>query len=232
MPDGCSELVFNLADPFEQVTTEVGATRQPWAMLVGPTSKPVFVRPTGRVDVIGVRLQPWAVAAVCGVPATELRDRLIALDDLSVRLKRLADVVANTDPARRPGLLQDWLVRSARATDSCNIAQALVEAIRAADQPPSVSALARRFGRSVRAVQRIFARDVGVGPKTTFRIAQVQRALGLARRYPARSWAWVAARAGYYDQPHLVRDFRELVGLLPSQFRPEAGGLTTAFVET
>jgi AraC-like DNA-binding protein len=231
VPDGRAELVFNFADPFEDASSG-GASRQPRMMLVGPTSRPVFVRPTGAIDVVGVRLEPWAVAAVCRAPANELRDRTIALDELSPDLAGLAQRLGDAPPAHRSRVLSDWLAgTSGRVADSCNTMRPLVQAIRAADRPLTVAALAQRFGRSVRAVQRAFARDVGLGPKTVFRLSQVQRALRLAREAPPRSWARIAARAGYYDQSHLVRDFRELVGLLPSQFRADAEGLTAMFVE-
>src|SRR5688572_4948692 len=61
--DGCVELVYNLADPFEQVT-DGGAHIQPLTMIVGPTHMPTVVRPTGVIDIVGVRLQPWAGATV------------------------------------------------------------------------------------------------------------------------------------------------------------------------
>jgi len=99
------------------------------------------------------------------------------------------------------------------------------------DGVPSVRTLAARLGRSVRSVQRSFAQDVGLGPKSIVRIVRVQRALRLARARPTLSWTSIAAAAGYYDQPHFVREFRELVGMLPSEFRADAESLTTSFVE-
>src|SRR5688572_19964259 len=71
--DGCVELVFNLADPFEQAT-ERGPRLQPLAMIVGPTQLPTLVRATGRIDIVGVRLQPWAGASVLGTSMSSLRD--------------------------------------------------------------------------------------------------------------------------------------------------------------
>src|SRR5688572_25855544 len=80
--DGCVELVFNLADPFEQIVDDASRT-QPLAMAVGPTTQPTVVRPTGRIDVLGVRLQPWAGQSALGVPMNELRDRCVAIGALT-----------------------------------------------------------------------------------------------------------------------------------------------------
>src|SRR4051812_18537651 len=65
--DGCAELVFNFGDPFEQRTASGSFIRQPSAMVVGPTAAPTFVRPTGAVDIVGVRLHPWAISSFLGV---------------------------------------------------------------------------------------------------------------------------------------------------------------------
>jgi AraC-like DNA-binding protein len=53
--------------------------------------------------------------------------------------------------------------------------------------------------------------------------------LALLREGGAARWAEVAAAAGYYDQPHLNRDFRELAGCTPGEYAarllPDGGGV-------
>jgi AraC-like DNA-binding protein len=202
VPDGCAELLFNVGDPFEQVEAAGGPTvRQPLAMVVGPSTAPVTVRPTGAVDLVGVRLQPWAAACVLGLPVAELRGRVDALGDVTrlPALHELAERLAAAGAGEREARVSDALLRAARG------------------------------GLTARSVQRLFATDVGLTPKELLRIARVQRALALARSAPGLPWAAIAARAGYYDQPHLVREFRALVGCPPSALRPEADGLTETF---
>jgi AraC-like DNA-binding protein len=36
------------------------------------------------------------------------------------------------------------------------------------------------------------------------------------------SWAEAAAEHGYYDQSHLIHDFRELAGITPTAYRPRS----------
>lgn len=54
-----------------------------------------------------------------------------------------------------------------------------------------------------------------MAPKAYARVLRSQRAYRLMRAAPERRWAGMAAQAGYYDQPHLNREFRELAGLPP-----------------
>lgn len=232
--DGCVEIVVNLADAFEQVT-EAGPTRQPLAMVVGPTALPTVVRPTGAIDVLGIRLQPWAAAQTLGIGMRELRDRMMPLDDMGGRsVKPLRQLVhelhdARTDHARLAVTRRAFTANN--ASDLDGVARRAVERVAASDQLPSVRQLAAGLGASMRTVQRVFADDVGLSPKTLLRIVRVQRALGLALGAPDLTWSTIAARAGYHDQSHFVRDFRALVGCTPTQFRPDVESITASFVE-
>jgi AraC-like DNA-binding protein len=88
--------------------------------------------------------------------------------------------------------------------------------VRASGGRTSVDELARAVGLSARQLERRFRARVGLGPKLLARITRFQHAFRLARRTP--NLAEVAARAGYFDQAHLVRDFRQFAGAAPSRF--------------
>ncbi len=62
-----------------------------------------------------------------------------------------------------------------------------------------------------------FTAEYGVGPKQAARIERFQRASGLLRG--TAPVAEVAARCGFADQAHLARDFRDLGGCSPTQWR-------------
>ena len=87
--------------------------------------------------------------------------------------------------------------------------------------------LARRMGVSLRQVERRFRDAVGVGPKALSRVVRFQEVL---RRLPGdEAWVAVALDCGYYDQAHLIRDFRQFVGLPPRGFRGAEGDLARQF---
>ena len=79
----------------------------------------------------------------------------------------------------------------------------------------AVSRLARRLGWSERRLQRTFAAQVGIPPKTLARITRVQHAIRVAETRPQQTWASIAAGCGYVDQPHLIREFGQLRGAHP-----------------
>lgn len=73
--------------------------------------------------------------------------------------------------------------------------------------------LARAVGMSERALERAFLREVGVRPKMLSRLARLEHVCELWDR--GHSLTDVAQHAGYTDQPHMVRDFRDLTGASP-----------------
>jgi transcriptional regulator GlxA family with amidase domain len=83
-----------------------------------------------------------------------------------------------------------------------------------------VESVAEQLGVTARHLRRAFTESIGIGPKDFARAVRLRRAVGMAAT--SKDWGRIAANAGYYDQAHLIADFRELVGLT-GRFR-EAGG--------
>lgn len=229
--DGCVEIVINLADPFEQLADDGRVSRQPLAMVVGPTARPTIVRPTGAIDVIGIRLQPWAASRVFRASMSALRDRVLPLADVTrTPLLEIPEQLADlSDVDDRLGRAAGAL-RHHRAKPAADISRLAVEMIPRSSDAPTVRELARGLGRTVRTIERVFADDVGLAPKTLVRIVRVQRSLAIAMTTNLR-WSAIAARAGYHDQSHFVRDFRSLVGCTPTEFKPEVDSLTATFID-
>ena len=94
-----------------------------------------------------------------------------------------------------------------------------------------MSELASLADWSPRQLEREFRRKVGLPPKTLSRIARFQNLLRLSGRFPEKAWAELSAAAGYADQAHMTREFRELSGATPARRHWEEGELTRHFVD-
>jgi AraC-like DNA-binding protein len=230
MPDGRAELIFNLADPFE-CRDGAGVQRQPLALLVGPSRRSMEIRPTGTVDLVGVRFRPEAVSAWLRVGGSELLDRAYAAGDLPVPLDRtVAEQLAEApDSASRVAILCRNL---ARAWSPGRVDRRLEVAVdmALADGRVRPAAIAGAVGMSYRQMTRLFQERIGFGPKPLVRLGRFQRtlrALESPRRGPIAS---VAVREGYFDQAHLARDFRVFAGVSPGRYLREARELARNFI--
>ncbi len=72
----------------------------------------------------------------------------------------------------------------------------------------------------MRQVERIFEDHVGLTPKLFSRIERLQSALRMSQQLPLPDWTALAYSAGYFDQSHMVREFRLLTGETPCSSAP------------
>jgi transcriptional regulator GlxA family with amidase domain len=81
----------------------------------------------------------------------------------------------------------------------------------------SISELRERAGFSKTRLANAFRAQIGATPKQYARILRFRRALAMVNAAEG-SLAGVALAAGYYDQPHMNAEFRELSGFSPREF--------------
>jgi AraC-like DNA-binding protein len=234
VPDGCAEVVLNLADPFRRFRGSGVWETQPHAMVVGQVTEAVVIAPSGGVDLVGIRLQPWGAFSVLPVPAIDLRDMLVPLDTIAADMARdLPDELRKqSTPASRASTVFRYLERHSRRSPSASRsrARAIVAAATRHPEAMTVRCLATRLGLGERQVERELSRHVGLRPKMLLRIARFQRALAVARSDETLSWSAVAARAGYFDQAHLTHEFRRFAASTPSEFLGRDRSLTDLFL--
>lgn len=231
MPDGRAELIFNFGDPFEGLH-DGRARTQPLSLLVGPGRRALAIRPTGVVDLIGVRFRPEALAAWLRTHAGELADAQLGFSEVAAPLERtLPERLADLGGSERLAMLTRYLARSAARSSTDRRLSAAVDMMlgSARARPDGV---ARAAGMSRRQLGRLFRERVGFGPGILGRLGRFQRALRTLDSDPAVSLAAAAARAGYFDQAHMNRDFRLFAGVTPAGYRRELRELTRNFLDT
>ena len=86
----------------------------------------------------------------------------------------------------------------------------------------SVAQVEERHGLSARTLQRRFTDYVGVGPKWVLARYRMHDAVAEIDDGYDGPLTDLAHRYGWFDQAHFTRDFVELIGITPGQYR--AGG--------
>jgi AraC-like DNA-binding protein len=78
---------------------------------------------------------------------------------------------------------------------------------------------ALRAGTGKRSLQRIFKEYVGASPKWVIRRYRLHELVERFQQDGALDWAELALQLGYFDQAHLINDFRKVAGYSPAQYR-------------
>jgi AraC-like DNA-binding protein len=172
--------------------------------------------------ICGVSFRPGGAAAFLAMPADELADTHVALDDVwrgggGVRARLLDAGDADGVLAALEAILLERL--RTREADP-----AVAFALRALDGGAPVGAVTDRLGMSPARFIRRFAGAVGVTPKRYARLRRFGRVLERVEAGGEVSWTRVAVDCGYYDQAHLIHDFRAYSGVCPTAYRPRSRG--------
>jgi AraC-like DNA-binding protein len=216
LPDGRTALILNFGSPFESCTQGIWKS-QPQCFFVGQITGPLLLRPSGPAAMLGIQFRPHGAARLLKMPMFELTDSAVALDAISTRLFRSVDSLRDfSSPALAvtflDSILQSFSVQT-RGHDQ--IVSHAVNAIEQSGGLIGISEVADRLGWSTRQLQRRFKHSVGISPKLFGRMQRFQQVFRCMED-PGSQWVSVAAHSGYYDQAHLIRDFREFAGKSPS----------------
>jgi AraC-like DNA-binding protein len=190
--------------------------------IIGGARAAAYIRDVSRpVRSVGAQLRTGAAELLLGVPALALAEHHTALDDVwGAAAAELRERIAEAARAeRRLEVFEAALV--ARLPRVRGIHPAVAHALAQFAADASIAAVVDEVGYSHRQFVTLFRHAVGLTPKRYCRVQRLQRALaGIARR----PLAAVATDAGYSDQAHLTREFRELAGVSPGEYRALAPG--------
>jgi AraC-like DNA-binding protein len=185
---------------------------QPRCFVAGQITGPLLLRPAGAARILGVHFHPHGLAVLTGIPASEFTDRMVRLDDISRDLAGIGDVNAGDISAVAD--LEARLLGLARAPVDLMVGEAVCE-LAGSNGTRDIASLARDFGMSTRHLERRFLERVGLRPKVFSRMRRFQSVFGAIENGDS-NWAAAAIACGYYDQAHLIRDFREFAGEPPT----------------
>lgn len=180
----------------------------------------------GGQGAVVARLRFGVSEAVLGAPAFEVAGQVIPLADIwgAAQAQELSSRLAQArDEAAAAAILGEAIdARMASAHSrhrhslvASKAAQLLLRA-RVTDAAAALCMSERNF-------RRVFHDVVGVSPKAYARLMRFRRAVRAAREDRAASWASIAAMVGYYDQAHLIEEFRAIAGATPRAFLSEIG---------
>ncbi len=231
VPDGCAELVLHFGDRFERKIGPNKTKTRPPAIIMGEIRRAVTTCPGGRIELLGVRFQPAGLKPFIDIPIGDMVDRVEeSACVVAKEMRETIERVRSAAPTDRRLLLEQGLLahvkRQTRIDNS--LAQRVTKTLIAYEGCIRIDALEERFGVTRRHLERSFVRTVGISPKSLAQVLRFRRALrSIASADP--NWTDVALSCGYFDQSHLIRDFRKFTGLTPSAYLRADHPLTTLF---
>jgi AraC-like DNA-binding protein len=221
LPDNCIDILWQ--------------DRAPLGFVAGMMSRTHRVEVVQPVRTVAVRFLPGAARAFFDLPLQLLQDGHPALAELWPRdeAEALAAALWEREPAVTAQLatIERALLARLQAVECAGadrLARAAVAAIERAGGAVRIEELARTLGVSRQHLALQFRERVGLNAKTFAMVCRFRSASAALRALPDGSreidWAGLAGQCGYYDQSHLIHEFRLFTDETPAAFaRPRAG---------
>lgn len=227
LPIGSMELVIDLHedkiplfDLYSQ--TQFGSTKG--ARICGVHSEGFIIEKDQNCSVMGAHFKPGGSAAFFAIPGEELHNQIISLEELwngnaaELRDRLLEKPTTETRFLTLERFLFSLMQPLARHP-------AIDFALREFERSPTspIRTVTSQIGFSIRYFNQLFRDHVGLNPKLYCRVRRLQRVLRLIEGKKQIDWTDIALICGYFDQAHLIHDFRAFANCTPTEYVAKRG---------
>ena len=224
MPDGSVEMVINLRENEARIYDPKNlekCERLPGALLCGPHSSFFVIDTAEQNSVMGIHFRPGGAFPFFYLPANELHNLHVSLEDLwgleaSLLRERLLEAAT---PQMKFSVLESCLlVQAFKPLERHRAVEGALALFRNIHTAPAIAQVSDQIGISSRRFIQLFSHQVGLTPKLFCRVRRFQRILQLIHKGGDFDWVDLAADCGYFDQAHFIHDFNAFSGMNPTTY--------------
>ncbi|HEV8514258.1 MAG TPA: helix-turn-helix domain-containing protein [Cyclobacteriaceae bacterium] len=223
LPEHCLFFYVRDRSNVECLATNNKETLSP-ALITGPNTNRHLITPGHHHLMIKVGFQPGGLYRFLGIPMSELscKDEFDAVDLLGSKMNEVNDQLWEADSYDKMKMIIECflLKRVDRLKQTIPIDKVLPLLIKERGLI-KIDQLASQACLSNRQFERVFQQRIGLPPKYFSRLVRFSRAWIMKEQSPDIRWIDIANECGYFDQMHLIRDFREFAGVNPSEIESE-----------
>ncbi len=218
-PTPFQSLIFYCNNPISMARGDKGNfDMQPLTVVIGPQYSRVNIQVHKQLRAIRVDLLPGGMYRILGTSMYELFDGgFDALDLFGTEMKKINEQLQQIpDLEKGKNIVEKFLIKRTQGLKKKLPVDSALRVLfnnygnMSIDRTASLSCL------SLRQFERKCKERIGMNPKTYARILKFSKAYRLRESYPQLNWTSIAYEAGYYDQMHMIKDFKIFAGVNPS----------------
>lgn len=192
--------------------------KQPLTVLTGPQFSRVNIKVSKQLSAIRVDFLPGGLYRLLGIPMHELFDggfdaRYFFGPEMNSINEQLQDI-----PSLEHGknIVEKFLLKKVSTLKQILPFDSAMCVLLKNNGNITIEDTASFACLSIKQFERKCKERIGMGPKMYARILRFSKAYRLHEAFPQFSWTKITYEAGYYDQMHLIRDFKVFAGVNPS----------------
>jgi AraC-like DNA-binding protein len=218
-PSPQNSIIFYIRDPAEIERPFTGkSAKLPSCIFTGQLTERINTKMGKDHLMVYIGFKPGGMYRLLGIPMNKfIDDDLDGRDLYGSEISRIMEQLYEvSDQQELVRIVEKFLIsklNKIRPADSFDLA--MQELIRR-DGNLKMDELADMSCMSFRQMERRSIEKIGIPPKLYARIIRFSKAYRMKEVNPALSWTGLAHFCGYYDQMHMIRDFKEFTGVTPS----------------
>jgi AraC-like DNA-binding protein len=229
--DGNPAFVFSIGSPLYQDAEK----KEPFpsAFAYGQLNRSRVIHAEGQISLVVVVFRPYGISSLLNVPARELLDQAIPLNDLGYSSPMLSKQVFDCNsPEAIIETLNMFFMSKAPKDESANLlVEDIVKYIEVNNGIFNLAQLQQHTGATQRQIERKLNEMVGLGPKHLGDIVKLSMFLKRLRSaHIGEKLTSLVYDSGYYDQAHLIKKFRKITGITPLQYKRTIQPLALNFI--
>ncbi len=221
VPNGLFELIIYFGDKPEVAAPQKVVSDN--MVITGQLHGHHELKVTGHLSLFAIYFLPHGLSRFLALPMHELVNQSVPLRYiLTDTVDQLEDELASaTTFEKRIQVAERFLIGRLQRNDPTYQHDRIRQAVHLINQSKGrmpIEEVAARLFLSRKQFERTFAAGIGTSPKQFIKIVRFQHAIYEKSQQPALRLTALAHRCGYFDQSHMINDFKTLSGITPKSY--------------
>lgn len=215
-PDGYPEMIFHYGDVY-RVNISGNWETQSTELIAGQIRNHFFLENTGVSKMFAIKFQPWALKELFSLEMSSITDKVIVVpDSIKVKTSIIKNIaINNCEFSEKVTQIETWFLSQKELDFHSN--HKAVQYIQEKNGLIKLNELTELCKITERTLERYFKSYIGLSPKFYSRIIRFSSIFELIQEKNI-DWQDIVYRAGYYDQSHFIKNFKEFTGEDPTSY--------------
>lgn len=221
LPDGSMFIVFNLANPLTSVENNgIKHTINQEGYIIGPHKSYFTFENKSERKIIGIKFHHGTPFHLVKTSMSHFVDQVIRLENVinGKAISTLSKLISAKSLYGIKSILDSFLLSSIDRSKINPTVMKTIHDIGKYDHSISIKELSQNLNVSQKHLINLFKDQVGLSPKFFQRIVKFQGVISMVKNGNTFDWPELAYRFGYYDQAHLINDFKYFSGCSPKYY--------------
>ncbi len=207
IPDGCIDIIFDLNQPTNLKSFIIGAMTMPIV--------------SSRTNLVGVRFKPGMAYPFIKTPAHEFTDLLVDYSEFAGQeANHLSSQLVDLNSTKHQiSLLNNIFSKKLSALNAVETKMLrALNLIQSTGGGISIKQISDEVGWSRQHFTRKCLNYTGLTPKFLNQVIRIREVIKQYKTDKFHNWSQLSVEGGYFDQSHMINEFRKLTGLTPIEF--------------